>query len=161
MTLTHVGPDGRPRMVDVADKPESHRTAVAEAKVRMSTEAFATVRDGLAGKGDVLRIAEVAGTMAAKRTGDLIPLCHPIGLDQVTVHATLEEELPGVSIRAATKCVARTGVEMEALTAASIAALTIYDMTKAIDRGAEIVAIRLVSKTGGVRGDWHRSTADQ
>jgi cyclic pyranopterin phosphate synthase len=144
-------------MVDVGGKPESVRTAVAEGVVRMSSEAFDLVAGQAVAKGDVLAIAEVAGTMGAKRTGDLIPLCHPLGLDLVEVEARLEPELPGVRITAAAKATGRTGVEMEALTAVMVACLTVYDMVKAIDRGMIIEEVRLLSKTGGTRGDWRRS----
>jgi cyclic pyranopterin phosphate synthase len=144
-------------MVDVGGKPETERTAVAEGVVRMSREAFELVATQAVAKGDVLAVAEVAGTMGAKRTGDLIPLCHPLGLDQVEVEARLEPELPGVRITAAAKVTGRTGVEMEALTAVAVACLTVYDMVKAVDRGMTIEEVRLVSKTGGTRGDWRRS----
>jgi cyclic pyranopterin phosphate synthase len=115
------------------------------------------VAEGSSAKGDVLAVAEIAGTLAAKRTAELIPLCHPLPLDQVTVEATLDESLPGVRIRAVAKALARTGVEMEALTAAAVACLTVYDMAKAADRGMDIVGVRLVEKTGGKSGDWRRS----
>jgi cyclic pyranopterin monophosphate synthase len=141
-------------MVDVGDKPVSQRKAVAEGAVRMSREAFDLVAaQGLA-KGDVLGVAEVAGTMGAKRTGELIPLCHPLGLDLVEVTAQLEPELPGVRITAAAKATGRTGVEMEALTAVAVACLTVYDMVKAVDREMVIEDVRLVSKSGGTRGDF-------
>jgi cyclic pyranopterin phosphate synthase len=155
--LTHLDEWGRARMVDVGSKPESERTAVAEGVVRMSGEAFDLVAGQAVAKGDVLAIAEVAGTMGAKRTGDLIPLCHPLGLDLVEVEARLEPELPGVRITAAAKATGRTGVEMEALTAVAVACLTVYDMVKAVDRGMVIEEVRLLSKTGGTRGDWRRS----
>jgi cyclic pyranopterin monophosphate synthase len=155
--LTHVDDSGRARMVDVGPKPESERTAVAEGAVKMSREAFGQVRAQAIAKGDVLAVAEVAGTMAAKRTGELIPLCHPLGLDLVRVEAQLDQELPGVRITALAKTTGRTGVEMEALTAVSIACLTVYDMVKAVDREMSIGEVRLVSKTGGTRGDWRRS----
>jgi cyclic pyranopterin phosphate synthase len=144
-------------MVDVGEKPESERTAVAEGAVRMSQEAFDLVAAQAVAKGDVLAVAEVAGTMAAKRTGELIPLCHPLGLDLVIVEARLEPELPGVRITATAKATGRTGVEMEALTAVAVACLTVYDMIKAVDRGMIIEEVQLVSKTGGTRGDWRRS----
>jgi cyclic pyranopterin phosphate synthase len=144
-------------MVDVGGKPESARTAVAEGVVRMSVKAFDLVAAQAVAKGDVLAVAEVAGTMGAKRTGDLIPLCHPLGLDLVEVEARLEPELPGVRITAAAKASGRTGVEMEALTAVAVACLTVYDMVKAVDRGMVIEEVRLLSKTGGTRGDWSRS----
>jgi cyclic pyranopterin phosphate synthase len=134
-------------MVDVGGKPESERTAVAEGAVRMSQEAFDLVAAQAAPKGDVLAVAEVAGVMAAKRTGELIPLCHPLGLDLVEVEARLEPELPGVRVRATAKVTARTGVEMEALTAVAVACLTVYDMVKAVDRRMVIEDVRLVSKT--------------
>jgi cyclic pyranopterin phosphate synthase len=155
--LTHVDDSGRSRMVDVGPKPESERTAVAEGAVKMSGEAFGQVGAQAVAKGDVLAVAEVAGTMAAKRTGELIPLCHPLGLDLVRVEARLDPELPGVRITALAKATGRTGVEMEALTAVSVACLTVYDMVKAVDREMSIGDVRLVSKTGGSRGDWRRS----
>ena len=157
MKLSHLDDRGRPRMVDVGAKPESERTAVAEGAVRMSPEAFEVVAAQAVAKGDVLAVAEVAGTMGAKRTGELIPLCHPVGLDLVQVEARLEPELPGVRVRATAKVTARTGVEMEALTAVAVACLTVYDMVKAVDRGMVIEEVRLLSKTGGTRGDWRRS----
>lgn len=157
MKLSHLDERGRARMVDVGGKPESERTAAAEGVVRMSREAFDLVAAQAVAKGDVLAVAEVAGTMAAKRTGDLIPLCHPLGLDLVEVEALLEPELPGVRITAVAKVTGRTGVEMEALTAVAVACLTVYDMVKAVDRGMTIEEVRLVSKTGGTRGDWSRS----
>ena len=144
-------------MVDVGGKPESERTAAAEGVVRMSREAFDLVAAQAVAKGDVLAVAEVAGTMAAKRTGELIPLCHPLGLDLIEVEARLEPELPGVRITGAAKVTGRTGVEMEALTAVAVACLTVYDMVKAVDREMVVEGIRLLSKTGGTRGDWHRA----
>ncbi len=156
MKLTHLDERGRARMVDVGGKPVSERSAVAEGAVRMSREAFNLVAAQAVDKGDVLSVAEVAGTMGAKRTGDLIPLCHPLGLDLVQVEARLEPELPGVRVTAVTKTSGRTGVEMEALTAVAVACLTVYDMVKAVDRGMIIEEVQLVSKTGGTRGDWRR-----
>lgn len=147
MKLTHLDESGRARMVDVGDKPEVERTAVAEGCIRMSREAFDLVAAGEVAKGDVLAVAEVAGVMAAKRTGELIPLCHPLGLDLVRVEARLDGDLPGVRVEATVKVTARTGVEMEALTAASVALLTVYDMVKAVDRGMVISDVKLVSKT--------------
>jgi cyclic pyranopterin phosphate synthase len=144
-------------MVDVGEKPVSERTASAEGSVRMSREAFELVAAQGVAKGDVLAVAEVAGTMAAKQTGALIPLCHPINLDLIRVEARLEPELPGVRITTVAKATGRTGVEMEALTAAAVACLTVYDMVKAVDRGMVIEDVRLVSKSGGTRGDWRRS----
>jgi cyclic pyranopterin phosphate synthase len=155
--LSHLDEAGRARMVDVGDKPESARTATAEGIVRMSREAFEQVAAHAIAKGDVLAVAEVAGVMAAKRTGELIPLCHPLPLDVVTVEARLVPELPGVAVTATAKVTGRTGVEMEALTAVSVACLTVYDIVKAIDREMVIEGVRLLSKTGGTRGDWRRS----
>ena len=120
----------------------------------MSREAFEMVAQGAAAKGDVLAVAEIAGTMAAKRTGELIPLCHPLGIDLVRVEARLDPELPGVRVQAYVKVMGRTGVEMEALTAISVACLTVYDMVKAVDRAMVIEQVRLTRKTGGTRGDW-------
>ena len=147
MKLTHLDERGRARMVDVGEKPESERTAVAEGTIRMSREAYDLVAGQGVPKGDVLAVAEVAGVMAAKRTGELIPLCHPLGLDLAQVEAVLDDALPGVRIRATAKVTARTGVEMEALTAVAVALLTVYDMVKAVDRGMVISDVRLVSKT--------------
>ena len=151
MSLSHVDAAGRARMVDVSGKPVTERVAMAEGQVRMSREAFDQVAANAVAKGDVLAVAEVAGVMAAKRTGELIPLCHPLGLDLVTVEAKLAPELPGVRLSATAKVTGRTGVEMEALTAVSVACLTVYDMVKAIDRAMCIEGIRLTSKTGGTR----------
>jgi cyclic pyranopterin monophosphate synthase len=151
VSLSHVDAAGRARMVDVSGKPVTERVAVAEGQVRMSREAFDQVAANAVAKGDVLAVAEVAGVMAAKRTGELIPLCHPLGLDLVTVEAKLAPELPGVRLSATAKVTGRTGVEMEALTAVSVACLTVYDMVKAIDRAMCIEGIRLTSKTGGTR----------
>lgn len=157
MKLSHVDQQGRARMVDVGAKPVTARTASAEGAVRMSRAAYELVAaDGVA-KGDVLAVAEVAGTMAAKRTGELIPLCHPLGLDSIQVEARLDEDLPGVRLVATASVTGRTGVEMEALTAVAVACLTVYDMVKAVDREMVIEGIRLLSKTGGTRGDWHRA----
>lgn len=141
-------------MVDVGDKPVTARRAVAEGRVLMSTEAFALVRDAAAHKGDVLTVAEVAGVLGAKQTGALIPLCHPVPLDRVAVVAEPMAEWPGVRIVATATATARTGIEMEALVAVSIAALTVFDMVKAADRGARIEGIRVLEKSGGARGDW-------
>ena len=157
MTLSHLDESGRARMVDVGDKPETRRTAVAEGQVRMSREAYDLVAAHAVAKGDVLAVAEVAGVMAAKRTGELIPLCHPLGLDVVTVEARLAPDLPGVRLTATARVTGRTGVEMEALTAVGVGCLTVYDMVKAVDREMVIEGIRLISKTGGTRGDWRRS----
>jgi len=158
--LSHVDEAGRARMVDVAGKPATVRAAVAEGTIRMSREAFQSVAEQQIAKGDVLAVSEVAGTLAAKRTAELVPLCHPLGLDHVEVEARLDEQLPGVRVRAAAKAVGRTGVEMEALTAVSVALLTVYDMVKAVDRGMEIEKVRLLEKTGGTHGDWRRDAVD-
>ena len=161
MKLSHVDAAGRARMVDVGDKPVTARTAVAEGAIRMSADAFRLVADQAVAKGDVLGVSEVAGTLAAKRTADLIPLCHPLALDHVDVAASLDESLPGVRVRASASAVGRTGVEMEALTAVTVALLTVYDMVKAADRAMTIEDVRLLEKTGGARGDWRRNaTAD-
>lgn len=156
MKLSHVDEQGAARMVDVGGKPVTERTAEAEGAVRMSREAFELVAGNAIEKGDVLTVAQVAGTMAAKRTGELIPLCHPLALDQVLVDVALDGALPGVRVRATAKLSGRTGVEMEALTAVAVACLTVYDMVKAADRGMVIEDVRLVSKTGGTGGDWRR-----
>lgn len=154
MSLTHLDGEGRARMVDVGEKPVTARVAVAAGGVRMSRHAFDQVRAAAVAKGDVLAVAELAGVMGAKRTADLIPLCHPLALDRVSVELTLAEEWPGIRVTATVAATARTGVEMEALTAVSVACLTVYDMVKAIDRGMQITAIRLLEKRGGARGDW-------
>jgi len=154
--LSHVDEQGRARMVDVGGKPPTARTATAEGAVRMSHEAYERVAAQAIVKGDVLAVAEVAGVMAAKRTAELIPLCHPLGLDVVTVDASLDVDLPGVRLRATVSLVGRTGVEMEALTAVAVACLTVYDMVKAVDKEMVIEEVRLLSKTGGSRGDWRR-----
>jgi cyclic pyranopterin phosphate synthase len=154
VTLSHLDSAGRARMVDVSEKPVTARRAVAEGRVTMSTAAFRQVRDAAVAKGDVLAVAEVAGVMAAKKTGELIPLCHPLALNRVRVELDLVEEWPGVRVTATVAATARTGVEMEALTAVSVACLTVYDMVKAVDRAMCITAIRLLEKAGGTRGDW-------
>jgi cyclic pyranopterin monophosphate synthase len=146
MKLSHLDAAGRARMVDVGDKPISVRTAVAAGAIRMTSDAFQLVAGEAVAKGDVLAVCEVAGTLAAKRTAELIPLCHPLGLDHVAVEASLDETLPGVRVRAAVKSVGRTGVEMEALTAVSVALLTVYDMVKAADSAMVIADVHLVEK---------------
>ena len=161
MRLTHLDESGRARMVDVGDKTETRRTAVAEGRVKMSVTAFEAVRDQAVAKGDVLRIAELAGTQGAKRTSELVPLCHPLALDSIRVEATLDEALPGVQVRATASAVARTGVEMEALTAVVVACLTVYDMVKAVDRGMSIEDVMLLTKTGGTRGDYARPARNE
>jgi cyclic pyranopterin phosphate synthase len=145
--LSHLDAEGRARMVDVGNKPLSDRAAIASGAVRMSREAFELVAGEGVPMGDVLAVAEVAGVMGAKRTGELIPLCHPLGLDHVQVEARLDPELPGVQVTAAVRVTGRTGVEMEALTAVTVACLTVYDMVKAVDKGMVIEDVRLVSKT--------------
>lgn len=152
MKLTHLDAEGRARMVDVGDKPISVRRAVAEGKVRMSAVAYELVARHEVAKGDVLAVSEVAGTMAAKRTGELIPLCHPLPLDLVQVEARLEPELPGVRVTATVRSEGRTGVEMEALTAVAVACLTVYDMVKAVDREMTVEGVKLLEKTGGTHG---------
>jgi cyclic pyranopterin phosphate synthase len=156
MSLSHVDADGRARMVDVGAKPVTDRAARAEGVIRMSPEAFEAVRANAVAKGDVITVAELAATMGAKRTAELVPLCHPVVLDRVTVEAELAPDVPGIRVRAATKALARTGVEMEALTAVVVGLLTVYDMVKALDRGMEMSSVRLLEKTGGTRGDWRR-----
>ena len=150
--LTHLDSHGQARMVDVGGKPETARSATATGRIRMSAEALAAVRDGSGPKGDVLAAARIAGIMAAKKTGELIPLCHPLALDAVSVDLAFEAD--GVRATARASLTGRTGVEMEALTAASVALLTIYDMAKALDKGMTIDGIRLLEKTGGKSGDW-------
>ena len=145
--------------MDVGAKAETAREAVAEGLVRMSDAAFAQVRDATLQKGDVLTVAEVAGTMAAKRTAELIPLCHPLGLDAVEVRTALDPEAPGVRITATARMTGRTGVEMEALTAVAVACLTVYDMVKAVDRSMTIEQVRLLEKSGGRSGTWRRDAA--
>ena len=150
--LTHLDEQGQARMVDVGGKPETARSATAEGRIRMSPQALAAVRDGSGPKGDVLAAARIAGIMAAKKTGELIPLCHPLALDAVTVEFAFEDD--GVRVTACASLTGRTGVEMEALTAASLALLTVYDMAKALDKGMVIDSVRLLEKTGGKSGDW-------
>lgn len=152
--LTHLDEAGAARMVDVGEKPETERVAVAGGCVLMEPETLRLVRDGAIKKGDVLTIARIAGIMAAKRTSELIPLCHPIALTKVDVDLTLNEADNRVDIRATARTRGRTGVEMEALTAVTAAALTIYDMAKAVDRGMRISEVRLLEKRGGVHGDY-------
>ena len=154
--LTHLDEHGTARMVDVGDKPATDRRAVARAVVRMSPGTAATVLAGDAPKGDVLGTARIAGILAAKRTGELIPLCHPLGLDHVDIDAEVDAAAGTVTLTAEARVTARTGVEMEAMTAASVAALTVYDMVKALERGVEIASIALVEKSGGRSGTWRR-----
>jgi cyclic pyranopterin phosphate synthase len=151
--LSHLDSEGRARMVDVSDKPDTRREAEAAAVVRMQPETLALIQSGGVPKGDVLAVAELAGVMAAKRTSELIPLCHPLSLDDVQVSATPDEASSTVEIRAVARTTGKTGVEMEALTAVAVAALTVYDMCKAADRGMRVEAVRLVRKSGGRSGD--------
>lgn len=152
--LTHQADDGRARMVDVGDKAESQRVAVAEGVLRMAQSTFDALRDGRTRKGDPLVVAQIAGIQAAKRTADLIPLCHPLSLTQVDVEVEMDPSLPGVRASATTRVRGTTGVEMEALTAVSVALLTAYDMLKAIDRGMSIEGVRVIRKEGGRSGSW-------
>jgi cyclic pyranopterin phosphate synthase len=154
--LSHMDRAGRPRMVDVSDKPISARRAVAEAAVAMSQETLSLVIDGGGTKGDVLGVAELAGVMGGKRTSDLIPLCHPLALTDLVVSITPDRAAGVLRIRAEAATTGQTGVEMEAMTAASVAALTVYDMVKGVERGVQIQGVRLVSKTGGKSGTWVR-----
>jgi cyclic pyranopterin monophosphate synthase len=155
--LTHFDAKGDAVMVDVAAKPVTERAAVAGGAVAMKPETLARIREGKIAKGDVLAVARLAGIMAAKRTGDLIPLCHPIGLDAVSIEFSLDEARSAVDITATCKVHGRTGVEMEAMCAVSVAALTIYDMCKAIDRGMRIGEVRLLRKSGGKSGDFEQA----
>jgi len=152
--FTHFDADGKARMVDVSEKAETERVATAKGRIRMLPATMALIREGGVKKGDVLSVARLAGIMGAKRTPDLIPLCHPLALTSVKVDLALDENEPAIDITATCKLVGRTGVEMEALTAVSVAALTVYDMCKAVDRGMVIGDIRLVQKSGGKSGDY-------
>ena len=154
--LTHLDDSGAARMVDVGGKPETARSATATGRIRMSPAALEAIRGGSGPKGDVLAVARIAGIMAAKKTGELIPLCHPLALDAVAVEFAFEDagEHRAVRVTARASLTGRTGVEMEALTAASLALLTIYDMGKAIEKGMVIDEVRLLEKTGGKSGDW-------
>jgi cyclic pyranopterin phosphate synthase len=154
--LTHLDEHGDARMVDVGGKPVTERRAVARAIVRMTPETARIVAAGDAPKGDVLGVARLAGIMAAKKTGELIPLCHPMGLDHVDVDGVVDVEAGTVTITASASVTARTGVEMEAMTAASVAALTVYDMVKGVERGVAIEEVVLLEKSGGASGTWRR-----
>ncbi len=158
--LTHIDQDGSARMVDVGTKPDTDRVAVAEGRVIMQPETLRLIREGALKKGDVLTVARVAGIMAAKRTSELIPLCHPIPLSKVDVVLQLDDENHAVLIRATAKTHGKTGVEMEALTAVNVAALTIYDMAKAVDRSMTITDVKLLEKRGGVHGDYVAGEVD-
>ena len=153
MKLSHLDQAGRARMVDVGDKPLMDRTAIAAGTIRMSPDAFRQVAEQTVAKGDVLAVSEVAGTLAAKKTAELIPLCHPLGLDHVEVEASLAESLPGVRVWARVRSVGRTGVEMEALTAVTVALLTVYDMVKAVDSSMVIGDVQVVEKQKAPRED--------
>jgi cyclic pyranopterin phosphate synthase len=153
-TLTHLGRSGEATMVDVGGKAETERTAVAQGAVVMQADTLALILSGDARKGDVLGVARIAGIMAAKRTHELIPLCHPLLLTKISVDIEPDLSLPGLRVTAMARVTGKTGVEMEALTAASVACLTVYDMAKAVDRGMVISDIRLVEKTGGKSGDY-------
>ncbi|MFY8113154.1 MAG: cyclic pyranopterin monophosphate synthase MoaC [Rhabdaerophilum sp.] len=152
--LTHLDASGAAHMVDVGEKAVTTREALAEGHVTMAPATLALIRDGLAKKGDVIAVARLAGIMAAKRTHELIPLCHPLLLTKVAVDLEPDEDLPGLRVSARARVSGQTGVEMEALTAVSVACLTVYDMAKAVDRGMVIGGIRLLEKTGGKSGDW-------
>jgi len=151
--LTHLDEQGRTRMVDVGHKPDTERIAVARGEVHMTPETLELIRAGHIKKGDVLTVAQIAGITASKRTSDLIPLCHPLPLSKIDVDLSLNDSLPGVIITATAKTIGKTGVEMEALTAVSVAALTVYDMAKAAEKTMRIQNIRLVEKRGGQSGD--------
>lgn len=154
--FTHFDDHGRARMVDVGEKSPTRRTAIAGARVFVNENTFALIRDGGMKKGDVLAVAQVAGIMGAKRTPDLIPMCHPVQIDGIDLSLTLDAVRRCVDIRASIRCDGRTGVEMEALTAVSTAALTVYDMCKAVQKDIVISDIRLLEKTGGIHGDFTR-----
>jgi cyclic pyranopterin monophosphate synthase len=151
-SLSHLDETGRARMVDVGAKPDTERVAIAKGEVHMRLETLELIRHGAMKKGDVLAIAQIAGVMAAKRTSELIPLCHPLPLTQVDVQVELEQTLPGLVITATARTIGKTGVEMEALTAVSVAALTVYDMAKAVEKTMRIQNIRLIEKHGGQSG---------
>jgi cyclic pyranopterin monophosphate synthase len=151
--LSHLDENGAAHMVDVGDKADTHRWAQARGEVHLNLQTVALVRQGLMKKGDVLSVAQIAGIMAAKKTSELIPLCHPLPIHQVQVEVTLDDQLPGVQISAIVRTTGKTGVEMEALTAVAVAALTVYDMVKAVEKTGRIQNIRLVEKHGGKSGD--------
>jgi cyclic pyranopterin phosphate synthase len=154
--FSHLDDEGRARMVDVSGKSPTSREARAEGEIAMALETLKAIETHVLAKGDVLTVAQLAGVMAAKRTAELIPLCHPLPLTDVRVSLRPDPNIPGVRCEAVVRTVATTGVEMEALTAVSVALLTVYDMAKAVDRGMEIRCVRLLEKTGGTRGDWKR-----
>jgi cyclic pyranopterin phosphate synthase len=158
--LTHLGAQGEARMVDVSGKEATHRVAVAQGRVRMAEATLWTILEGDAKKGDVIGTARLAGIMAAKKTSELIPLCHPLRLGKISVDIAADQTAPALEVRAEASCLGPTGVEMEALTAVAVACLTIYDMAKAIDRGMLIEGLRLVEKRGGKSGDWRLEEPD-
>jgi cyclic pyranopterin phosphate synthase len=159
--LTHLDDSGQARMVDVGNKPDTERMAVARGEVRLQASTLALIREGLLKKGDVLGVAQIAGILGAKKTAELIPLCHPVVMNHIAVEVELADDLPGVRITATARATGKTGVEMEALTAVSVAALTVYDMVKAVEKNARIENIRLVEKHGGLSGDVHHERPDQ
>lgn len=161
MDFTHFNEQGRARMVNVGEKSPTRRTATAAGRVLVNRETFALIQSGGIKKGDVLTVAQIAGVMGAKRSADIIPMCHPILTDGVDLRLTLNEDRCSVEIQATVSCNGRTGVEMEALTAVSVAALTVYDMCKAVQRDMVIENIRLLSKTGGVHGDYLRKDENE
>ncbi len=152
--LTHINAAGEAHMVDVSEKQDTAREAIAQSTIRMSAETFALLTKGDTPKGDVMATARLAGIMGAKKTSELIPLCHPLPISKATVDLDLDPDLPGVTVTATVRTTGKTGVEMEALTAASIATLTLYDMLKASDKGMEITSTRLLKKSGGKSGIW-------
>jgi cyclic pyranopterin monophosphate synthase len=155
-SLTHVGADGAAKMVDVTAKPETERVARAAGTIRMAATTLAAIRSNTLKKGDVIAVSRVAGVMAAKRTADLIPLCHPIPLTDVQVEITPDDSLPGLRAEATVKCFGRTGVEMEAISAVCVTLITVFDMVKAVDRELVISDIRVLEKSGGRSGSWKR-----
>ena len=159
--FTHFNEQGKAKMVDVGDKPVSHRTAVAAASVKVNRETFRLIQSVVIKKGDVLTVAQIAGIMGAKKTWELIPMCHPIFLQGIDLNFHLEEKDYSIRIRASVKCDGKTGVEMEALTAVSVAALTVYDMCKAVQKDIEITDIRLLHKSGGVHGAFAREEGQE
>lgn len=158
--FTHLDEAGRPRMVDVGGKEPTRRTAVAEGRIRMEAATLAAIREGAVAKGNVLTVAQLAGIMGAKRTADLIPLCHPLPITSVEVALEPDEALPGLRATATARVEGKTGVEMEALTAVTVALLTVYDMCKARDRGMSIEGVRLLRKEGGASGPWEADAVD-
>jgi cyclic pyranopterin monophosphate synthase len=153
LELTHIDESGKAHMVDVGEKPDTEREAVARGEVHLSLSTLTLIREGMMKKGDVLTVAQIAGIQAAKRTSELIPLCHPLMLTQIEVNLEIDESIPGIVITSKTRTIGKTGVEMEALTATSVAALTIYDMVKAVERTGRIQNIRLIEKRGGRSGE--------